>query len=977
MKALRPASVLLLLWGGMLYAQKVDDQRAYPSHPETIPDRKMSALEPHGSLGVNRALSDTARVEWVKHFSLNRATSRDVARDVAIDAHGSVYVTGKSEGPEAGFNYLTIKYNTHGQEIWRAQYDGPAHQDDDPAAIAVDPAGNVYVTGQSMGIENDTLVSYDYATVKYNPAGQQQWAARYSFIPGLPDQAVAIAVDSGGSVYVTGESVDSLHNILSDIATIKYNPNGIEQWVRRYHEPSMSVCTPARLALDDTGNIFVAGSSAWGDGEVVRSQIVTLKYNPDGVLEWTDRIPPDSSFVEAVDIGISHSGSIYIAGHSMIYDTWYSYHGDSLLIAKYGSDGGREWLRSFSDSLGVRPRALSVDPAGNVFVAGIKIGYNWWEQGTAALIVKYSQAGDVLWTNTYVEPDHSILSVEGLGVDDEGNIALAVSADWNYRVPEVLSRSLVTMKYDASGALHWVQRLDGGISWSAGASALVVDGAGSVVVAGGTGPTKAVDFVTLKYQPTGSLEWDARATGEGTSFESLSAMTVDAAGNLYVTGSSLGAQTSCDYVTAEFDPDGNMLWSAIYNSPDNGYDYPSKIAVDRFGCVYVTGSTTRYGRNGTYTTVKYAPNGGQLWVATQATTYWYADPPAHLAVDGGGNAYVGSPDGCVKYNTEGHVTWENHDDVRAMTLDRHNALYFSNDTSIVRIDSLGERQILINLPASDLAVDDTGNIFVTRSWWWSQSAHQTQKYSPSGSLVWSQNHGGDEIQLDQAGNVFVKNGQEWNADLLFKFSPGGILEWTKTAPPRWLGLAHLALDGEGCAYLSTTRASSSFGEPDFFTVKYSPSGVQNWSLQYGGPGRTAETPYATTFDGFQNLYVGGMTEREGHSTDITLVKYTQLEVSVNEDQPELPLSYSLAQNYPNPFNPSTTIRFSIPAGSSSHTSLRVYDILGREVTTLVNEDKKPGNYMVPFDGSNLASGVYFYRLESGAFVDTKKLMLIK
>ena len=121
MKALRPASVLLLLWGGMLYAQKVDDQKPGQPGGMRTSDRKMKAVEMHGPLRMNEPLSDTARLEWVKHFSLNRATSRDVARDVAIDAHGSVYVTGKSEGPEAGFNYLTIKYNTHGQEIWRAQ----------------------------------------------------------------------------------------------------------------------------------------------------------------------------------------------------------------------------------------------------------------------------------------------------------------------------------------------------------------------------------------------------------------------------------------------------------------------------------------------------------------------------------------------------------------------------------------------------------------------------------------------------------------------------------------------------------------------------------------------------------------------------------------------------------------------------------------------------------------------------------------
>ena len=499
MKALRPASVLLFLWGGMLYAQKADDQRVNPSHRE--PDRKMSTLEKHGSLRMNRTLSDTVRLEWVKHFSMNRATSRDVAKDVALDASGCVYVTGKSEGPDAGFNYLTIKYDAYGHEIWRAQYDGPAHQDDDPSAIAVDPAGNVYVTGQSMGIENDTLVSYDYATVKYNPAGQQQWVARYSFIPGLPDQAVAIAVDAGGSVYVTGKNVNSAHPWLSDIVTIKYDPNGVEQWVGRYHEPMISLCTPVGLALDDTGNCFVVGSGSWWDSTRVRSQVVVLKYHPDGTVEWTDRIPPDSSFVEAIDIGIDHSGSIYIAGHSLAYDNWYNYHGDSLLIAKYGSDGEREWLRCFGDPLGVRPTALSIDRAGNVVVAAMKGGYY---QGISALIVKYSQSGDLLWTNTYVEPDQSYLKVDGLGVDGEGNVCLAASTqDWNVNVPELMSRSLITMKYDANGAVRWVQRLDGGISWSAGASAIAVDAAGTVVVAGGAGPTKAVDFVTLKYQPSG------------------------------------------------------------------------------------------------------------------------------------------------------------------------------------------------------------------------------------------------------------------------------------------------------------------------------------------------------------------------------------------------------------------------------------------------------------------------------------------
>jgi len=86
-------------------------------------------------------------------------------------------------------------------------------------------------------------------------------------------------------------------------------------------------------------------------------------------------------------------------------------------------------------------------------------------------------------------------------------------------------------------------------------------------------------------------------------------------------------------------------------------------------------------------------------------------------------------------------------------------------------------------------------------------------------------------------------------------------------------------------------------------------------------------------------------------------------------------SYSLSQNYPNPFNPRTTIRFQLPI--SGQVSLRVYDILGNEVATLVNEEKNAGNYQVDFYSEGLSSGIYFYKLQADGFVETKKLILIK
>src|SRR3990172_2010479 len=94
----------------------------------------------------------------------------------------------------------------------------------------------------------------------------------------------------------------------------------------------------------------------------------------------------------------------------------------------------------------------------------------------------------------------------------------------------------------------------------------------------------------------------------------------------------------------------------------------------------------------------------------------------------------------------------------------------------------------------------------------------------------------------------------------------------------------------------------------------------------------------------------------------------------------VPENFWLGQNYPNPFNPTTTIRFSIPPfeGSSGRiVTVTIYDILGREVATLVNEQLKPGTYEVQWDGREFSSGIYFYKLISGNYLETKKMVLLK
>ncbi|MDI6804574.1 MAG: T9SS type A sorting domain-containing protein [Bacteroidota bacterium] len=104
--------------------------------------------------------------------------------------------------------------------------------------------------------------------------------------------------------------------------------------------------------------------------------------------------------------------------------------------------------------------------------------------------------------------------------------------------------------------------------------------------------------------------------------------------------------------------------------------------------------------------------------------------------------------------------------------------------------------------------------------------------------------------------------------------------------------------------------------------------------------------------------------------------FRSISVGVKE-QKELPTEYSLSQNYPNPFNPTTTIRYDLP--TASHVVLKVYNVLGQEVATLINEQKTVGKHSFEFRASDfeLSSGVYFYRLVAGEFVSVKKFILVR
>jgi hypothetical protein len=187
---------------------------------------------------------------WVQSFTTTG--EGDAGIDIAVDHEGNVYVTGYNVETPTSFDFVTIKYSPGGAELWVRRYDSGSGEDV-PAAIACDESG-IYVTGRS----ND-----DYTTIKYDFSGVQQWVRSYNGGFGS-DSPADLIVDDAGNIYVTGQSPGSGTN--DDYATIKYDAAGTQQWVSRYDGPTTVFANDydraVGLAVDADGNVYVTGNSS-------------------------------------------------------------------------------------------------------------------------------------------------------------------------------------------------------------------------------------------------------------------------------------------------------------------------------------------------------------------------------------------------------------------------------------------------------------------------------------------------------------------------------------------------------------------------------------------------------------------------------------------------------------------------------------------------------------------------------------------
>lgn len=318
------------------------------------------------------------------------------------------------------------------EQEWAAFYNGPGNSTDDATAMAVDAAGNVYVTGASIGAD----ASADYATVKYDANGNELWVARYNNSAGNSmGQAGFIAVDGSGNVYVSGLSIVSYFP--EGYAMVKYDGSGNELWVARLEYFSSG---HTAVALDAAGNVYFTGVG-YGLG-TTGTGYATFKYDGSGNEVW--RADYRCGYHSGgTGLSLDAAGNVYVTGYCRVSDTI----PEGYATVNYDSSGNELWTARYE-----RPNpshaVLALDAAGDVYVTGVGEG-----SGTSSdyATVKYDANGDELWAARYSGPENPESSWAAIALDAAGNVYVTGTSGGDYATIKMVSSGFTDGGGDGSG----------------------------------------------------------------------------------------------------------------------------------------------------------------------------------------------------------------------------------------------------------------------------------------------------------------------------------------------------------------------------------------------------------------------------------------------------------------------------------------------------------------------------------------------
>jgi hypothetical protein len=486
----------------------------------------------------------------------------------------------------------------------------------------------------------------------------------------------------------------------------------------------------------------------------------------------------------------------------------------------------------------------------------------------------------------------------------------------------------------------------------------VVGPDGNVYAAGySEGIGTLADFTVISLYPSGAERWVYRHNGPGDSTDAARSIAVDEIGNLYAAGYSVGSGTHMDFTVISLDTSGTERWVYRYDGPGSAMDEAYSVTAGLDGNIYAAGWSYDTLTKLDMTVISLNTSGTERWVYRYDGPYSGTDGARCVAMGPDTNLYIA---GCRE------TSWEAIDFAVFSVTPSGSERWVWSDDKI----PLGYNQAYSVAVGLDCNVYAAGN-----KWLPSMGDHLVGKLNcldSSGVYRWMTSWGGEDggaeayaIAVGTDGNVYSAgfNVPPYTDDDYFRVrsnTPSGEYRWTYDYLP---GVARsIVMGADGNLY-----AGGEGLDHRFAVISVDTSGVERWVYENAEGGRA--NSIVTASDSTLNAagYTGNQFTVVGLGPDVGV----QEEVGNRRTTPH---NVRLFQNRPNPFKSSTAIRFEL--AEPAHVGLSIYDITGRLVETLANETQEPGVHRVRWNRKSNPSGVYFFTLKAGEFVQTRKMVVI-
>ncbi len=926
----------------------------------------------------------------------------DFCRSVAIQDDGKIVLGGSSYAFLGGDNVFTIaRINNNGS--LDSSFGGTGtiripHGYAEGRSVVIQSNNKIIISGISL---NTSILGNQFVAYRYNEDGtiDSTFGANGIVIKKLYDGAgyddicLASSLQSDGKLILAGKSKNSSGY---NFAAIRFDTTGtVDSSFGTYGTFTFNINNGDgsddeinSLAIQPDGKIIMAGFSI--NNSI--SAIAVSRINYNGTLDNNFGINGTERTIILNNFGSERANSIAIQPDGKIIAAGFSsgINNSSFLVARYNSDGTID--NSFGSNGSVKSHVIggigtldgaldvALQPDGKI----IAVGYSNTNSGSSFGVIRYNKDGE--YDNTFGNNGTVITSINGGdGTYDKAN-SIAIQPDGKIVVVGISQKasniSYALSRYNTNGTLDNTfgsngtirTTINGGDGTQDVANSVAIQKDGKIVVAGNSHFSSGYAISLARYNINGSLDNTFGTKGtiitlpEGSdSLVAASDLAIQSNGKIIITGNSyrnsrysliLTRYNSDGAIDNTFGNEGNIRTN--FNGSDGKVDIGASIVIQKDGKILVGGiseniqfgfAIARFNASGTFDST-FADVGSFTFPSENEFNVSYFGQSAVLQANGkiiiGGFSFSVNGmnivlarllPGSTSYASPLQETKISDSSVVLNGL----VFPFGNNTSVRFLygTNSGVYTDSIDAVPNNVDGDTTTQIFSHIN---NLNSHTSYYYRISGRNFTSSNY-------------FVSSEKSFKTLdpiplMPLVISPNGMTGVYRKATVIW----HTSNFAK--KYHFQISSDSTFASVAFDTT------LTDTSMQLNNP-LDANTKY----------YWHVSAEDTSGESDFSLIANftTSTEIIEGIYDNETPKIFALYQNYPNPFNPTTTINYSI--AKTSFVTLTIYDVLGNEVIKLLNKEKTAGNYKVKFNATKLASGIYFYRIQAGDFISTKKLIL--